>query len=363
MCGGLTARRFPFPVRQPARFRSPILADGRGRQAKTGNSPCRTQTSSSEQSIFHGQTLAVITGPAGERLVAMKPICEAIGLQWEAQLKRIKRHPVLSQGMSIMTTPSAGGDQETTCLPLDYLNGWLFGMDASRVKPEIRERLVQYQRECFAALAAYWQQGEAVRPRTTLPAGGTAAPLRLTYNDRHFRIVPVGTEVWFVAADVASAVGLRDSYVATRHLRPEHKAALPVGRQTLNVISRAGLELALLHAHPERVAPLSRLAGRGAEPAAHHHCRARTRAPARGQPEPGSTRLHLRLPGPLPSGRARCRRHPAGMGPRGRPAHLRQYGRPADPRQTLGADLRRQGRTAAPSHPQRCRRLHPPNRC
>ena len=117
---------------------------------------------------FHGHALTVITGPEGEHLVAMKPICEAIGLQWEAQLKRIKRHPVLSQGMSIMDTPSAGGYQETTCLPLDYLNGWLFGVDASRVRPEISERLVQYQRECFAALAAYWQQGEAVNPRAAL---------------------------------------------------------------------------------------------------------------------------------------------------------------------------------------------------
>ena len=104
---------------------------------------------------FHGHALTVIAGPEGEHLVAMKPICEAIGLQWEAQLKRIKRHPVLSQGVSIMDTPSAGGEQEATCLPLDYLNGWLSGVDASRVRPEIRERLVQYQRECFAALAAY----------------------------------------------------------------------------------------------------------------------------------------------------------------------------------------------------------------
>ncbi|TKD46660.1 hypothetical protein FCG41_01585 [Azotobacter chroococcum] len=206
---------------------------------------------------FHGQSLTVLTSATGEHLVAMKPICEAIGLDWKSQYNRIQRHPVLSTCMVVTTMQMPGDDQhrELVCLPLDYLNGWLFGVDASRVKPEIRERLVQYQRECFAALAAYWQQSKAVNPRAVLPAGNVSAPLRLTYNDRHFRIVPVGTEVWFVAADVASAVGLRDSHVATRHLRPEHKATLPVGRQTLNVISRAGLELALLHANPERVAP------------------------------------------------------------------------------------------------------------
>lgn len=38
---------------------------------------------------FYGQNLAVITGPAGERLVAMRPICEAIGLDWKSRYSRI----------------------------------------------------------------------------------------------------------------------------------------------------------------------------------------------------------------------------------------------------------------------------------
>ena len=125
---------------------------------------------------FHGHSLTVVTTASGEHLVAMKPICEAIGLDWKSQYSRIQRNQVLKEGMVVMTTPSAGGDQETTCLPLDYLNGWLFGVDASRVRPEIRERLVQYQRECFAALAAYWQQGEAVNPRRRKAAAPKALP-------------------------------------------------------------------------------------------------------------------------------------------------------------------------------------------
>jgi hypothetical protein len=39
------------------------------------------------------------------------------------------------------------------CLPLDYLNGWLFGVNAARVNPEIRERLIRYQKECYRVLA------------------------------------------------------------------------------------------------------------------------------------------------------------------------------------------------------------------
>jgi hypothetical protein len=41
-----------------------------------------------------------------------------MGLQWEAQLKRVKRDPNFQKGITMMMIPSAGGDQETTCLPL-----------------------------------------------------------------------------------------------------------------------------------------------------------------------------------------------------------------------------------------------------
>lgn len=113
---------------------------------------------------FHGHQLLTIKDGDTIR-VAMKPICEAIGLDWKGQYNRIQRHPVMAEGMVVMTIPSVGGFQETTTLPLDHLNGWLFGIDTSRVNPEIRDLLIDYQRECFAALAAYWQQGVATNPR------------------------------------------------------------------------------------------------------------------------------------------------------------------------------------------------------
>lgn len=109
---------------------------------------------------FHGQPLTVITGPAGEHLVAMKPICDNIGLDWKGQYSRIKRDDVLKEGVVVMPIPSAGGEQDTLCLPLDLLNGWLFGIDVSRCRKEIQPALIQYKRECYAVLAAHWQKRE-----------------------------------------------------------------------------------------------------------------------------------------------------------------------------------------------------------
>jgi hypothetical protein len=67
--------------------------------------------------------------------VALKPIVESMGLDWSAQLKRVKRDPILSEGMAIMATPfGRGGDQEVACLKLDLVNGWLFTIDDERRK-------------------------------------------------------------------------------------------------------------------------------------------------------------------------------------------------------------------------------------
>ncbi|ENW95974.1 phage antirepressor N-terminal domain-containing protein [Acinetobacter sp. NIPH 298] len=84
--------------------------------------------------------------------VVMKPICENIGLDWRSQLKRIKRNQVLNQGVVMMTTPSIKGDQDSVALPLGMLNGWLMGVDANKVRLEIKDTLIKYQLECYDVL-------------------------------------------------------------------------------------------------------------------------------------------------------------------------------------------------------------------
>lgn len=108
---------------------------------------------------FHDQTITAFMHHETP-VISIKPICENMGLDWEAQRKRIHRHPVLSKGASMMEVPSNGGKQQMLCLPLDMLNGWLFGIDSSRVKPEIKDRVIAYQRECFKVLADHFGLGK-----------------------------------------------------------------------------------------------------------------------------------------------------------------------------------------------------------
>ena len=96
---------------------------------------------------FNNQSLVTFEQD-GVHYTAMKPICENIGLAWEAQLARIKRDDILNSTMIVMIIVAEDGkNREMVCLPIEYLNGWLFGIDVNRCKPEIRETLIKYKKE------------------------------------------------------------------------------------------------------------------------------------------------------------------------------------------------------------------------
>lgn len=133
---------------------------------------------------FHGQTL-VTTQHNGEPHVAMRPIVEAVGLNWKAQYDRIQRDDVLRASVVMMTTVAEDGKQrELVCLPLKLLNGWLFGIDTGRLKPELRETIGTYKRECYDALYRYWHEGQAINPRFRPEKTRKALPGGLTVEQQ-----------------------------------------------------------------------------------------------------------------------------------------------------------------------------------
>lgn len=107
---------------------------------------------------FYGdelQGLVVITHDRERTVyVPVRPLCDFLEVGWTGQRRRINRDPVLAEEMRQVEIQTSGGPQVTQCLPLEYLNGWLFGINADRVRPDIRDRLIRYQRECYKILSA-----------------------------------------------------------------------------------------------------------------------------------------------------------------------------------------------------------------
>ncbi len=106
---------------------------------------------------FHGLSLSAVL-VNGAPFVAIRPICDALGLDWSSQRKRIMRDAELMTCVVMMTTQLPGDAQKRKAvfLPLDHLNGWLFGVDVARVRAELRERMNWYRRECYAVLAQHF---------------------------------------------------------------------------------------------------------------------------------------------------------------------------------------------------------------
>lgn len=94
--------------------------------------------------------------------VPLRPICDYLGLSYTGQRDRIRRDPVLSESVHLIRisrTVEAGSDQELVCLALKFLPGWLFGISVNRVKEELREKIVRYQREGYDVLWEAFQEG------------------------------------------------------------------------------------------------------------------------------------------------------------------------------------------------------------
>ena len=112
---------------------------------------------------FYGDQILAVRTDDGTIYVPVRPICDLLGVDWSAQRRRINRDPVLSEEVSnvdvLVQDEYRTITREMLSLPLDFVSGFLFGISAGRVKAEIRERLIRYQRECYKVLAEAFQEG------------------------------------------------------------------------------------------------------------------------------------------------------------------------------------------------------------
>ncbi|HAF2426447.1 TPA: phage antirepressor Ant [Salmonella enterica] len=134
---------------------------------------------------FNGQQI-ITAMAAGVAYVAMKPIVENLGMSWTTQYRKLMTAAKKSNHIHMNTVdkdrdahmstpskfgccdiaiPSKGGIQKMLCIPLKKLNGWLFSINPEKVRADIRDKLIQYQEECFTVLHDYWTKGKAENPR------------------------------------------------------------------------------------------------------------------------------------------------------------------------------------------------------
>lgn len=173
-----------------------------------------------EKVNYLGHDLAVVD-KGGRQYAAMKPLVEAMGLDWRAQHRLIQNDSILSSVMVVMKFPGADGKRyKMLALPLEYLNGWLFLVPVLRYRGELRERLMSYQRKCYYALGSHFCKCSTQTPPEHL----------VTMSD--FKLAMAGREAHGQAkADMFRAA---EEFFLVMKQEPHAVSMLPVGNDCGN---------------------------------------------------------------------------------------------------------------------------------
>lgn len=116
---------------------------------------------------FHDTTIYTT---ADGTYVALRPVCEALGLDFSGQLQRLRNQAWTCMGVIPTQMPGDDQSREMTFIDRRTFTMWLATIDTSRVKNEQTRGLVRtYQCEAADALDRYFHEGAAINPRMAQP--------------------------------------------------------------------------------------------------------------------------------------------------------------------------------------------------
>ena len=97
--------------------------------------------------------IAATSNEQGDILIPIRPICDALGVAYQPQHRRLQEDEFLSSVVTLRVTTGADGKKyEMVCLPLQYVFGWLFTINPANVSEEARPAVKRYRLECYDAL-------------------------------------------------------------------------------------------------------------------------------------------------------------------------------------------------------------------
>lgn len=103
---------------------------------------------------FNGDTLlAAQASDTSKVYVAIKWVCQGLGLDDRRQKEKIQEHMTLSKGVATLPLPTSGGPQETMVIDIEFLPLWLAGLNPSLVGGKAKGKLLEYQLKAKDVLA------------------------------------------------------------------------------------------------------------------------------------------------------------------------------------------------------------------
>lgn len=112
-----------------------------------------------KQVTFYDDELTAIRADDGQIYVSVRHMCDALGLNAQAQTRRIRRHNVMNDGFMVAKIATIKGVRKSNILRVDLVPLWLTGVGTNAVKEEVRSKLERFQREAAKVLWESFQEG------------------------------------------------------------------------------------------------------------------------------------------------------------------------------------------------------------
>ena len=145
--------------------------------------------------------------------VAVKPICEALGVDYSRQLRTLKEDKIFSQLWSLETIVAQDlKKREMACLPEKFIYGWIFSLQSES------ELLLKYKLVCYEVLYNHFhgvlgQRGKLLKEKTLKEIEYDEVKKSLENSEEYLKLKKLEKEI---ATDKKSLNGLDSKYVATQ---------------------------------------------------------------------------------------------------------------------------------------------------
>lgn len=102
---------------------------------------------------FNKTKIQCCIDPDGQIYVAIKPICDAIGIHTQKAYSSIKSDPILGAIHTVRYVLDGQNRKfPMQTIPIEFVHGWLFSIDASKVSANAKPKLLEFKKECYKVL-------------------------------------------------------------------------------------------------------------------------------------------------------------------------------------------------------------------
>jgi len=121
-----------------------------------------------------------------EIYLPVRPICLALGVSWTSQYRKIKADDILLESVRTLRLQTRGGPQNLVCMDVEAIPLWLAGIEPTRVRADLRDKLRAYKRWVRTVVYEAFAREIGVVPlaRTAVAPAPTPASVSLEHIEQ-----------------------------------------------------------------------------------------------------------------------------------------------------------------------------------